>query len=138
MDPDIAALASTAGTTIVTLLATEGWQHTRDSLAALWRRVHPERAEAVITELDATREDLVEARAAGDDTSESELRAEWQGRVRRLLTVRPDIAEALRALLDELAPTPTGDPHATVRQQATASGSARVYQAGTSIHVTER
>ncbi|MGW5482966.1 hypothetical protein [Streptomyces sp. NPDC004008] len=137
MDPEIAALAGTAGTTIVTLLATETWQRTRDGLAALWRRAHLERADAVLAELDATRADVLQARAAGDDTSEAELQAEWQGRVRRLLMARPEVVDELRALLDELAPQ-RDEQSSGVTQHATASGSARVYQAGGNINISER
>ncbi|GAA1217723.1 hypothetical protein GCM10009665_04520 [Kitasatospora nipponensis] len=128
MDPEMAALASTAGTTLVTLLATDAWQRTRDGFASLWRRVQPERAEAVVAELDATRSDLLAAEAGGDADSRAELSAEWQGRVRRLLVAHPEEREALRTLIDELAPHPPVVP--SVTQHATASGHARVYQAG--------
>jgi hypothetical protein len=82
-------------------MATDAWQRTREGVASLWRRVHPERAEAVAAELDATHEDLVAARTTGDPDTESELEAEWQGRIRRLLTARPEVAEDLQSLLDE-------------------------------------
>lgn len=64
--------------------------------------MYPERAEAVGADLDACRDDLLAARAGSDELSEAELRAEWQGRVRRLLVENPEIAGALRALLDEV------------------------------------
>jgi hypothetical protein len=58
MDPEIAALAGTAGTTVVTLMAGDAWQRTRDGVVALWRRVHPERADSIDAELEATRSDV--------------------------------------------------------------------------------
>ncbi|WP_328724808.1 hypothetical protein [Streptomyces sp. NBC_00259] len=136
MEPEIAALASAAGTTIVTLMATDAWQRTREGITSLWRRFHPERVEAVAAELDAAHDDLLASHTTGDPDTERELAAEWQGRIRRLLTARPEVAEELRTLLDELDPRAATAP--AVAQQATASGHARIYQAGRDQHVTER
>ena len=140
MDPEITALAGSAGTTMVTLMATDAWQRARDGMVALWRRVHPDRADAVRAELDATRSDLLAARGAGDSLSEEELRGEWQGRLRRLLIAEPQIADELRRLLDELSPPgqDTPAPGTQVRLQARASGHGRVYQAGRDQHITEK
>ncbi|MFF6955230.1 MULTISPECIES: hypothetical protein [unclassified Streptomyces] len=136
MDPEIAALAGTAGTTVVTLMATDAWQRTREGLVAMWRRVHPDRADVVDAELEATRADLLAARAAHDDQSEDELRVEWQGRLRRLLAADPAVADQLLRLLEEVTPQ---DPVAAseVRMRATATGHGRVYQAGRDQHITE-
>ena len=136
MDPEIAALAGTAGTTLVTLLTTEAWESARDRFVALWRRARPDRADSVAAEVEATRGDLLAARDAGDEEAAVELGAEWQGRVRRLLAARPDVAGELREILDEL--TPHGQPGPAVHQQASASGSSRVYQAGRDIHLGPR
>ncbi|CAM5622234.1 CchlP OS=Streptomyces tendae OX=1932 GN=GUR47_08615 PE=4 SV=1 [Streptomyces tendae] len=139
MDPEIAALAGTAGTTVVTLMVTNAWETARDGMVALWRRVQPARAESVGEELEAGREELLLARQAGDDDAEAELTAEWQGRVRRLLLARPDVADELRALLDELAPSVPEEADARhIRLRARASGSARIYQAGRDQHISER
>ncbi|GAB2874558.1 hypothetical protein [Streptomyces mayteni] len=135
MDPEIAALAGTAGTTIVTLAATDAWQRTRDGLAALWHRVRPDRAATVTAQLDTTREELT---AAPDADTEAELAAEWQGRIRRLLVEHPEVADELRTLLAELREEPAAPPAApVVDQRATASGNARVYQAGGDMHIGE-
>ncbi|MGW2081964.1 tetratricopeptide repeat protein [Streptomyces sp. NPDC001939] len=104
MDPEMATLAGTAGTTLVTLLTTEAWQQARDSIASLWRRAEPDRAEGISAELDVTRTDLLAAQADGDLESRDELDAEWQGRIRRLLVTHPEEAEALRVLINELQP----------------------------------
>ncbi|MFJ5014187.1 hypothetical protein [Streptomyces griseoluteus] len=128
MDPEMAMLAGTAGTTLVTLLTTEAWQRARDGVASLWRRAEPGRADAISAELDVTRGDLLAAQASGDLESRDELSAEWQGRLRRLLVAHPEETAALRTLLDELDPRPHAAP--SVTQHATASGHARVYQAG--------
>lgn len=136
MDAQVAALAGTAGTTIVTLMATDAWQRTRDGVVAIWQKVAPERADSVAGELDQTRDDLLAARSAEDPQTETELRAEWQGRVRRLLLTEPHVAEELRALLDELSPQGTagGNP---VQMHAHATGNGRVYQAGRDQHIQE-
>lgn len=136
MDPEMAALAGTAGTTLVSLLTTEVWQRARDSIASLWRRSQPDRAEAITAELDATRNDLIAARASGDADTPAELGAEWQGRIRRLLAAHPKAADGLRTLLAELAPAAPVAP--LVTQHATASGHARVYQAGRDQNFNER
>ena len=113
MDPEIAALAGTAGTTVVTLMVTNAWESARDGMVALWRRFQPARAESVGEELEAGREEL--------------------------LLARPDVADELRVLLDELAPAMPEEPDARhVHLRARASGSARIYQAGRDQHITER
>ncbi|WP_026248344.1 hypothetical protein [Streptomyces sp. LaPpAH-108] len=136
MDPELAALAATAGTTLVSSLTTEGWQRARDGIASWWRRSQPDRADAVTTELDVTRDDLIAARADGDAGTRAELGTEWQGRIRRLLVAHPEAADELRTLLAELAPSAPAAP--SVTQHVTASGHARVYQAGRDQHIDER
>jgi hypothetical protein len=128
-------LAGTAGTTLVTLLTTEAWERVRDGVASLWRRAEPERAEAITAELEVTRADLLAARDGGDAETATELGVEWQGRIRRFLVTHPEEAEALRALLDELRPPASDAAAVTVTQHATASGNARVYQAGRDQHI---
>lgn len=117
-------------------MATDAWQRTRDGIVALWRRVQPDRADAVGSELEATRLEVLEARDSGDARTEHELDAEWSGRMRRFLAAEPDIADELRRILDELSPA---QPQTSeIHLQAQASGQARVYQAGRDQHITER
>lgn len=141
MDPQVVGLARTAGATVVTLMATDTWNRTRDGLVSLWRRALPDRAETVGGELDATRSDLLAARAAGDELSEDELRTEWQSRLRRLLAAQPGVADDLRRLLEEVSAQTPGTGDATVvgevRMHAEASGHGRVYQAGRDQHISE-
>ncbi|OEV05528.1 hypothetical protein AN219_36145 [Streptomyces nanshensis] len=135
MEPELAALASTAGTTVVTLMATDAWERTRDAVTGLWRRVHPERAESVTAELEATREDLT-AEESDEEVVEG-LQAEWRSRIRRLLVSRPEVADELRRLLEELdVPGEAAAP--AVTQHATATGQARIYQAGRDQHIGEQ
>ncbi|MCF4135696.1 hypothetical protein L1856_00240 [Streptomyces sp. Tue 6430] len=136
MDPEVTVLAQSAGTTLVALMATDAWHHVRDGITQLWRRTQPERAETVAAELEAGREDVLTAAAAGDQETLDELRLQWQGMVRRLLVARPAAVEELRALLDRL--DPDGAAARRITQHATASGQARVYQAGRDQHIAER
>ncbi|MGW9175880.1 hypothetical protein [Streptomyces decoyicus] len=84
MDPELTSLTQAAGTTLVTLMATEAWQHTHDGLTRLWQRLQPERAQIVSDELDASREEALRAHSAADQEMLSELCLQWQGYLRRL------------------------------------------------------
>ncbi|MGW0782136.1 hypothetical protein [Streptomyces sp. NBC_00059] len=128
----MAALASTAGTTLVALLATDTWRGVRDGLVSLWQRARPDRAPGIAAELDAAREELLSSQALDDREAEAEVRAEWQGRIRRLLAAHPELVDDLRTFL-ETAPEGAAGP--AVTQQATASGEARIYQAGRDMHL---
>jgi hypothetical protein len=139
VDPETALLAQSAGVTLVTLMTTDAWQRTREGIAQLWRREQPDRAEAVVAELEATREDALAAGEADDQETLGELHLEWQGRLRRLLAAQPDAAVELSRLLDELEPRgSTGPSTNAINQHATASGRARIYQAARDQHITER
>ncbi|MFJ2215281.1 hypothetical protein ACIQVO_30480 [Streptomyces sp. NPDC101062] len=137
MDLEIGSLAQSGGTTLVALMATDAWQAAREGFVQLWRRAHPERAEAVTAELDAGYAEVRAATVADDQVVLGEVRTEWQGRLRRLLVGRPEAAAELRRLLDEISP-PASAADTSVTQRATASGHARVYQAGRDQHITER
>ncbi|MFE5595994.1 tetratricopeptide repeat protein, partial [Streptomyces sp. NPDC056549] len=122
MDPELAVFAGTAGTTLITLLTTEAWQRVSEGIISLWRRAEPAQAEAISAELEVTRMDLLAARDGGDLEVGGELRAEWQGRIHRLLAAHPEEAVALQRLIDELQPlTPEVPPvsrHATAAEHA--------------------
>ena len=137
MDPELASLTQSAGTTVVALMATEAWQAARNHVVDLWRRVQPGRAQATAVQLDASHEDALAAGAADDQQTLGELRAQWQGFFRRLLAAHPEAAGELRALLDQLRPADVPGPPA-IAQHATASGNARIYQAGRDQHIHER
>ncbi|MFE1766131.1 hypothetical protein ACFW81_18200 [Streptomyces angustmyceticus] len=137
MDPELTVFTQAAGTTLVTLMATDAWQHTRDGLTRLWQRLQPDRAHIVSDELDASREEVLRAHSAADQEMLSELRLQWQGYLRRLLLAQPEAVEELRRLLDEAGPEAA--VHASrITQHGTASGRARVYQAGRDVHINER
>ncbi|MEW9518357.1 hypothetical protein [Streptomyces tubercidicus] len=136
MDPELTSFAQTAGTTLVTLMTTEAWQHTRDGFTRLWQRLQPDRAHIVSDELDASREEALRAHSAADQEMLHELCLQWQGHLRRLLLAQPEAVESLRRLLDDAGSQAA--TYAPITQHATASERARVYQAGRDLHITER
>lgn len=105
MDPELVALAGTAATTVVRLLATDGWEKAKQAIGTLWRRARPDRAERVEGAVSDSREDLLAALDRGDDTVERELIAQWDSQIRRLLAADPDAAALLAELIErELKP----------------------------------
>ncbi len=105
MDPELAALASTAAATVVKLLTTDGWEKAKQALGTLWRRARPERAGRIEATASDSREDLLAARERGDDAVERELVTQWDSQIRTLLAADPDAAVLLRELVErELKP----------------------------------
>ncbi len=100
-----------AASTVVTAMATDGWQQARAAVVELWRRSRPDHAPAIETDLDDTHAEVVAARTAGDRAAEEGLVADWQRKLRRLLDADPDLGIELRRLLkEELAPLlPAGE-----------------------------
>jgi hypothetical protein len=134
-------MVQSAGTAVVTLMATDGWQRMRDGVAALWRRVRPVQADEIEVALDETREEILTARRAGDAEGEGDLVRDWDRRLRRLLADDPAVAGELQQLLDDVRGSlPAAEQLAlpSVRLQAHVSGQGRVYQAGRDQHITER
>ncbi|MEU6174503.1 hypothetical protein ABZ832_21610 [Streptantibioticus parmotrematis] len=119
-------------------MTTDAWQLARESFTRLWRRIQPDRADAVGTALDASREEVLTARTADDQEALAEIRDEWRARLRRLTAQHPEAVEELSRLLVELTGATEQKPAAPVIQRAVASGHARIYQAGRDQHVTER
>lgn len=135
MEPLLAALISTAATTLVKSLASSSWEQARKAVGSLWRRVHPERTEVVEAELADARRALLSAREAGDDSVERDLVVEWQGRLRRLPIEPNELAEDLRRLIAQLEPA-AGNQSAggSIELRASASGHGVIYQAGRDQH----
>lgn len=139
VDAELAALMSTAATTLVQLLTTDGWERAKSAVGSLWQRVHPDRVATLEIELADSRAALLAAREVGDDQAERDLEGEWRGRLGRLVAADPRVADELpgllqelRAALSEAAEAQTG--HIEMRAQA--SGHARVYQAGHDQHIS--
>lgn len=139
MDPQLAALSAGASSTLVTLMVTDGWQRTRDGAVRLWRQFRPEGAEDVAADLDTAQAAVVQGRVAGTPVDLAALGEEWARRIRELLVARPDAEAALRAALADWEAAARGQAvSGGIHQEARATGSGRVYQAGRDQHITER
>lgn len=138
VESELAALATTAASTLVEQWTTEGWRRVAAAVGALWRTVYPDRGDAIEAEAADTRDAVVRAREVGDEETERELVVEWRSRLRRLLAAEPRAAEELRRLLVEWQP---GEPMAgdtrtgRMTMRVRASGNSRVSMAGRDIHL---
>ncbi|MEV4430023.1 hypothetical protein AB0K23_32585 [Streptomyces sp. NPDC049602] len=136
MDPMVTA----AGTALVSAMATSAWEQAREAAVELWRRVRPERAEQVGTELEGVRTEVLEARRAGDAETERALAGAWQSELQRLVREDASVVDELRRLLQErLAPVLPMEERTRIGKlvmKAEASGQARVFQAGRDQHIT--
>ncbi|MCX4587719.1 hypothetical protein [Streptomyces sp. NBC_01481] len=90
-----------AGSALVAAMATDAWQQARDGVVALWRRIHPERAEQVGGELEALRTQVLQARHDHDPDTEQALEGMWRLQLQALLQQDPTAADGLRRLLDD-------------------------------------
>lgn len=122
MDPELSALASRAASAVV---RTSTWERTAAAVGGLWRRADPALADGVVADLAGTRAEVL---AATDPDVERDLVVEWRNRLRRLLAAHPELVEEVRRIAEEHAPD--RPPHSAVTMTATASDSARIYQAG--------
>ena len=102
MDP----IAAAAGSALVSVIATDAWQQARDAVVSLWRRVHPQQAYGIRTELDTLRGEVLQAREDGDSATESAFERAWQVKLAQLLRAEPALVDEMRQVLDQiLAPT---------------------------------
>ncbi|MFH8868096.1 hypothetical protein ACIQUZ_14160 [Streptomyces griseus] len=139
MDP--ITVAGLAGTALVGAMATDAWQQTRDGVVALWRRVHPERAQEVDQELTRLHSIVGERGTAEVEAAMTQL---WQLRLRDLLLADPaltaELTTRLAALADEMTARgayPDTQVVGSQHLEAHASESGRVYQAARDMHITE-
>ncbi|MFJ6213368.1 hypothetical protein ACIQGZ_08570 [Streptomyces sp. NPDC092296] len=136
MEPELLSLANNAGTTLVQLIATDGWEHVSAALTRWWHRHRQEDADLVESDLAETRENLVAA--ASDPVALRMAVTAWQLQFRSLLAAAPPgAADELRALMANGFVTPTtaqgasytGDVH--MRAQARDSGTVNQLGQGT-------
>jgi hypothetical protein len=137
VDPEIAAVASAAGTAIVSAMATDAWSSARDGLLSLWRRVRPEALGSVSSDLEATRGAVLRAQGSTDDGAVGALQTMWEGQFLAILLANPSLAEELKQLTLRLE-TPSQRRDAGVHLKATARDHGRVYQAGRDQNISEK
>ncbi|MFD0413643.1 hypothetical protein [Streptomyces sp. NPDC127108] len=108
MDAELTALAAAGATALVQSMVGDGWAAARERAVGFFTRRRAQdgdgAADAVGSELDEAREELVAARDAEDADTAADVQAEWRNRMRRALRDDPEAAAELRVLLDELAP----------------------------------
>ncbi|MGW6026593.1 hypothetical protein [Streptomyces sp. NPDC055099] len=137
MDPQIVAVAGTAGAAIVSAMAADGWQHARDSVVALWQRFRPDSAESIHENFEENRRLLVDSLQAGDEHTHAALVAAWNGYLLGLLVGQPQALDALRQLNAALGQENTNSAHPSLNMTAHASGNGQVFQAGRDQSITQ-
>lgn len=136
MDAEAAVLLTTAGTTVVGLMATDAWNQTHDGLVQLWHRFRPEHAAEVGRDLASSRAAIAAAQG-GDTSPEAGLSPLWAQELRELLA-DPQAARALSELLH--ACTRAADSASAPQKQrveAKAKGHGRSYAAGRDMTINE-
>lgn len=98
MEAELASLAVSGATTLVGLMASDGWNAVKARVTRLLGR--GQRAD-VEGELAEGQRQLAVAWAAGDDAAVAGLEEAWRGRLRQLLQECPEMADALRELIAE-------------------------------------
>ncbi|MFG2143451.1 NB-ARC domain-containing protein [Streptomyces sp. NPDC048696] len=113
MEAELTALAVSGATTMVTLMVSDAWAQARGRLARLFSRgAGDDDTGRLVDELQASREELLAARAAGDDEGAADIEEQWRLRIRRMLRADPAAAQELRELLDDV-----GAPAGGVRNE---------------------
>lgn len=133
VDAELATVISTAATTLVRLLATDGWERAKTALGSLWRRAHPDQPDAIDTDLADSRAAVLAARDSGNEQAERDLESEWRGRLRYLVAADPALIAGLSELVQDLRAALSAVEHAQgghIEMHAHASGHAQVFQAG--------
>jgi hypothetical protein len=99
MDPIVLAF----GPALVGAIATDVWPRVREAVTGLWRRAHPQqKADGIGNELDALRQEILQARRDDDTGTEKALEGAWQLKVQQLLRADAGLAGELRRILDEV------------------------------------
>ncbi|MGP9022292.1 ATP-binding protein [Streptomyces sp. BR1] len=109
MEAELTALAVSGATTMVTLMVSDAWTQARGRLARVFSRGGgDDDTGRLVDELQASREELLAARAAGDDEGAADIEEQWRLRIRRMLRADPTAAQELRELLGELGASSRG------------------------------
>jgi hypothetical protein len=97
---DGALLANAAATAMVNTMTTDQWPAMRRELALVLALGEPTRAEAAEQQLERTKAEVGGAGPATADRVRDAHRAAWSARLEDVLARRPDLADALRAVLN--------------------------------------
>ncbi|MGN9805598.1 hypothetical protein [Micromonospora sp. L32] len=103
MDAGLAVqLATSAATTLVAAAATDAWRSARSGFARLLGRGDPHAEEVAGRRLDALADEVVDAPADQREEVRQQALATWQVRLSDLLEERPEDAEPMLVLLEEV------------------------------------
>lgn len=115
MDSELAALAASGATTLVSLMVTDSWTHARELIGRFLARSSSD--VTTITDLANARTRLLTANAAEDEQAVNAVRAQWQVRLQQLLETGSVTSGELCLLLASLqqlvatSATPSGTVH---------------------------
>ncbi|WP_405558520.1 hypothetical protein [Streptomyces sp. NBC_01171] len=106
MDSELAALAASGATTLVSLLVTDSWTHARDLVREFFSRSGAD--VTAITDLDTARSQLLAAEATENTQNIRDLTEQWHTYLlQRLLQAGSTTGDDLRDLLTSLQPLAT-------------------------------
>ncbi|MER7396715.1 hypothetical protein ABT381_14460 [Streptomyces sp. NPDC000151] len=100
MDSELAALAASGATTLVSLMVTDSWTHARDLVGRFFSRGGT--GGAAVADLDTARARLLAAEAAGDPDGARDTAEQCHAYLRHLLRADAATGDELRELLTSL------------------------------------
>ncbi|WP_329279963.1 hypothetical protein [Streptomyces sp. NBC_01451] len=100
MDSELAALAASGATTLVSLMVTDSWAHARELVRRFLARTGSNAT--AITDLDNARTRLLSTDATGDEPTTTDVRTQWHGYLQQLVESGSVTNGELRILLTSL------------------------------------
>ncbi|WP_030747709.1 hypothetical protein [Streptomyces sp. NRRL S-31] len=97
MDSELAALAASGATTLVSLMATDSWTHARELVGRFLARTGSDTT--AIADLDDARSRLLDDDTGADEQVITDVRTHWQVRLRRHVEAGSATDGELRALV---------------------------------------
>jgi hypothetical protein len=137
---DLATVSAIASRALVTAMMTDSWERTREWFGRWLSRGHAESEQIHLERLDRDREAVRSATPESREERVGAVQARWAGRLEDLAELDPEAAELLVELTQQWMaehPEDTG-LGAQVRQEAKASGHARIIQVGRDQNITRK
>ncbi|MFI1373399.1 hypothetical protein ACH4UY_15470 [Streptomyces longwoodensis] len=132
MDAELAAVAASGATTLVSLMVTDSWAHARTLMSRWLARAGAD--SSAVTGLDDARTRLLLRGAAADERAAAGITEEWRDRLRRLVETGALTGEdlsALEASLRRLAAGAQGRPASVHNTISGGTQHGPIVQAGT-------
>jgi hypothetical protein len=128
----LTALASAAGSALVTAMVTDGWEGVRARFARLLGRGEAKRAEVAAAQLDKSQAELAGLSGGGLERARADQETVWRTRLADLLEQNPAAAGELQALVSEVQALVIGSA-GRVEQHAAAFDQAQQAVQGTGV-----